>query len=81
MTFDSDLNPEGFSEKLSFDLHSAVLKNVTVMGMQLLFNEAPAAAGFLRHRWTGLRQAAAWPLLVNHGVVYCLKWQQYRLAF
>ena len=35
MTFDSDINPEGFSEKFSFDLHSPVLKNVTVMGMQL----------------------------------------------
>jgi hypothetical protein len=40
MTFDNDLNPEGFSEKLSFDLHSPVIKNLTVMGMQLLFNEA-----------------------------------------
>ena len=40
MTFDSDLNPEGFSEKLSFDLHSPVIKNLTLMGMQLLFNEA-----------------------------------------
>ena len=44
MTFDSDLNPEGFSEKFSFDLHSPVMKNFTLMGMQLLFNEAPAAA-------------------------------------
>ncbi len=40
MTFDSDLNPEGFSEKFSFDLHSSVIKNFTVMGMQLLFNES-----------------------------------------
>jgi hypothetical protein len=40
MTFDNDLNPEGFSEKLSFDLHSPVIKNVSIMGMQLLFNEA-----------------------------------------
>ncbi|HMJ21932.1 MAG TPA: putative porin [Terriglobales bacterium] len=40
MTFDSDLNPEGFSEKFSFDLNSPVLKNVTLVGMQLLFNEA-----------------------------------------
>ncbi len=40
MTFDSDINPEGFSEKFSFDLHSPVLKNVTVMGMQLMLNEA-----------------------------------------
>jgi hypothetical protein len=42
MTFDSDLNPEGFSEKFSFDLHGPVFKNFTVMGMQLLFNEASA---------------------------------------
>jgi hypothetical protein len=40
MTFDSDLNPEGFSERFSFDLHSPVVKNITLMGMQLLFNEA-----------------------------------------
>jgi hypothetical protein len=40
MTFDSDLNPEGFSEKFSFDLHSPVVKNFTLMGMQLLFNES-----------------------------------------
>jgi hypothetical protein len=40
MTFDSDLNPEGFSEKFSFDLHSPVIKNFTLMGMQLLFNES-----------------------------------------
>lgn len=40
MTFDSDLNPEGFSEKFSFDLHSPVVKNFTVMAMQLLFNES-----------------------------------------
>ena len=40
MTFDNDINPEGFSEKFSFDLHSPVLKNVTVMAMQLMLNEA-----------------------------------------
>src|SRR3954466_16429746 len=38
--FDPDLNPEGFSEKFSFDTaHTAFLKNVTVQGMQLIFNE------------------------------------------
>lgn len=42
-TFDSDLNPEGFSEKLSFDIpNSKVLKNITFTGMQLLFNEVAA---------------------------------------
>lgn len=38
--FDPDLNPEGFSEKFSFDLaHTGFLKNVTLQGMQLFFNE------------------------------------------
>ena len=39
MTFDSDLNPEGFTEKFSFDLKSPVIKNFTVQGIQLLYNE------------------------------------------
>lgn len=38
-TFDPDLNPEGFSEKFSFDLDHPVVKNVSFTGMQLLFNE------------------------------------------
>lgn len=40
MTFDSDLNPEGFTEKFSFDLKSPVIKNFTVQGIQLLYSEA-----------------------------------------
>jgi hypothetical protein len=39
VTFDPDLNPEGFSEKFSFDLTSPVLKNFTVQSMQLLYSE------------------------------------------
>jgi hypothetical protein len=39
VTFDPDLNPEGFSEKLSFDLKTPFLKNVSVGLMQGLFNE------------------------------------------
>lgn len=38
-TFDSDLNPEGFSEKFSFNVKNNVVKNFTLTGMQLLFNE------------------------------------------
>ncbi len=38
-TFDPDINPEGFSEKFSFDIKSPVLKNVTFQGLQLLFSE------------------------------------------
>ena len=40
MTFDSDLNPEGFSQKVSFDLHSPIVKNFTFQLMQLLYSEA-----------------------------------------
>jgi hypothetical protein len=38
-TFDSDLNPEGLSQKLSFDLKNAIVKNISFIGMQLLFHE------------------------------------------
>ena len=48
VTGDPDINPEGFNEKFSFDLHSAVVKNFTVQGIQLLYNESnvsvPSAA-------------------------------------
>jgi hypothetical protein len=40
MTFDPDLNPEGFSEKLSFDLHNAKVKNLTVGAYELTYNES-----------------------------------------
>jgi hypothetical protein len=39
MTFDPDLNPEGFNEKFSFDLPGPVLKNFAIQGIQLLYNE------------------------------------------
>lgn len=39
LTFDHDLNPEGFTEKLSFDVKNFIIKNVSVEAMQLLFNE------------------------------------------
>ena len=38
---DPDLNPEGAAEKLSFDLkHAGFVKNVSLVGMQLVYNEA-----------------------------------------
>ncbi len=40
VTGDPDLNPEGFDEKLSFDMHHAWLKNFTIQAMQLLYNES-----------------------------------------
>jgi hypothetical protein len=46
VTFDSDLNPEGFDEKLSFDIKRAsFLKNFTLQAMQLMNNEASGTGG------------------------------------
>ncbi len=39
LTMDPDINPEGFNEKFSFDLNAPLLKNFTVQGLQLLYNE------------------------------------------
>ena len=44
VTFDPDLNPEGFSEKASWDLHTPILKNFTIGLMQMMFNEASTAS-------------------------------------
>ena len=44
VTFDPDLNPEGFNEKASFDF-SGPVQNFTVQGIELLYNEANAKAG------------------------------------
>jgi hypothetical protein len=38
-TFDPDINPEGFSEKISFDIKNNFLKNVTFNGIQMFFFE------------------------------------------
>ena len=40
VTGDSDLNPEGFDQRLSFDIHHGVFKNVTVQAIQLLYSES-----------------------------------------
>lgn len=40
VTFDPDINPEGFSEKLSFDLHNPVVKNLSVGAYELTHNES-----------------------------------------
>jgi len=39
VTFDPDLNPEGFNEKFSFNL-AGPIENFTVQGIELLYNEA-----------------------------------------
>jgi hypothetical protein len=44
VTFDPDINPDGFSEKLSFDLHNPLVKNLTVGAYQLNVNEVSNGA-------------------------------------
>jgi len=39
LTLDPDINPEGFNQKLSWDLNTPHLKNFTVQALQLLYNE------------------------------------------
>ena len=39
LTLDPDINPEGFNQKFSWDLKTPFLKNFTMQGMQLLYNE------------------------------------------
>src|SRR5713101_6603505 len=45
LTFDPDLNPEGFTEKLSFDFSNPLVKNFSVETIQLLFNEVAGGVG------------------------------------
>src|SRR5437667_12719749 len=42
VTGDPDLNPEGFDQKFSFDFTGPVVKNFTVQGIELLYNESSA---------------------------------------
>jgi hypothetical protein len=42
LTFDSDINPEGFNAKLNFDLHNPFFKNFNVQGIGLMYNEVSA---------------------------------------
>jgi hypothetical protein len=65
VTGDPDLNPEGFDEKFSFDTHTPFVKNFTVQGVELLYNEVSggqdsyalggqASARFQMGRWTAI---------------------------
>ena len=42
VTFDPDLNPEGFNQKLSWDLKTPFVKNFTIQGIEMLYNEVSA---------------------------------------
>lgn len=51
VTFDPDLSPEGFDEKLSFDLHHVPgVQNVTIQGVQLMYNEVSGTGGLYHGR-------------------------------
>jgi putative porin len=43
VTGDPDLNPEGFNQKLSFDMAHGPAKNFTLQAMQLMFSESSKA--------------------------------------
>jgi hypothetical protein len=57
LTFDSDINPEGFGENFSFDIRNPVLKNITVSAFQLPLLEVAGGynsglyGGQLQTRW------------------------------
>ncbi|MBI4482151.1 MAG: putative porin [Acidobacteria bacterium] len=57
LTFDSDINPEGFAQRLSFDLKNPMLRNVALVGFELPFNEASGThdsfilGGQMQTRW------------------------------
>src|SRR5581483_9811605 len=44
LTFDNDLNPEGFSQRFTFDMSRGPLRNLSFTGMQVLINEAATGA-------------------------------------
>jgi hypothetical protein len=51
VTFDPDINPEGFVEKLNFDLHKGgIIKNFNVQAMELLYNEVSGTGGLYKGR-------------------------------
>jgi hypothetical protein len=43
LTFDNDINPEGFAQTFRFDIKNPVLKNITFVGFELPFNESSGA--------------------------------------
>ncbi len=44
MTFDNDLNPEGFAEKFNYDLKHGIFKNINFVAFELPFNEVAAGS-------------------------------------
>ena len=44
LTWDNDLNPEGAAQTLAFNLHTPILKKITVVGFELPFNNVAGNA-------------------------------------
>src|SRR5262249_17773797 len=71
LTFDPDINPEGFDAKVSFDRKTGVLRNFTAQSMLLLINEASkgpdsyAAGGSV----SGALQFGPWSLRPSYTIL------------
>ena len=50
VTFDPDINPEGFVEKISKDFNTPIVKNLNIQAIQLLYNEASSNTGLFSGR-------------------------------
>lgn len=75
VTFDPDLNPEGFSEKFSWDLKTPYVKNLTFLPMQLVYNEAGGGLDSWAYgaHFSGKLQAGPWTATPSYTL---LKWNQ-----
>jgi hypothetical protein len=75
LTFDPDINPEGFSEKLSWDVKQSALKNVNIGALQLVYNELSAGAdSYALGGQAGARfQFGAWTATPQF---FALKWNK-----
>jgi len=75
VTFDPDLNPEGFSEKFSWDLKLPVVKNFTFLPMQLVYNESSGGVDSWAYggQFATKLQAGPWTATPSYTL---LKWNQ-----
>lgn len=75
VTFDPDLNPEGFSEKFSWDLKTPIVKNVNFVPMQLVYNESSGGldSWIYGGQFAGRLQYGRWSATPSFTV---MKWNQ-----
>jgi hypothetical protein len=79
-TFDPDLNSEGFNEKFSFDFQSQFVKNSTIQGIELLYNEANGKSALAPQDSYPLGAPASAPFQIGPGTgmpsLLSLKWNR-----